>query len=100
MADRAQTVWISLLLTVIALLAALGTSGCVGEGERRVGGTNTSYEITQLFKDSDGCSVRRFQDGLNFHYYVVCPGGAASTQSTVSCGKNCTREVEIQTVPR
>lgn len=55
-------------------------------------------KIDLLAVDADGCKIKRFDDGLNAHYYVVCPNSTASTISYVSCGKGCTRPDEIPTL--
>ncbi len=99
MTNRSQVAWVSLLLLIVALLAVLGTSGCVGEGEREAAVSNPDYNVRLLFVDEHGCRVMRFHD-WRYVYYVVCPDGVTRTSHQESCGKNCTRDVEVPTVVR
>lgn len=57
--------------------------------------TNPHVPVELLF-EVDGCRVYRFQDGGRDRYFAKCPA-SASTMSTESCGKHCTRDVEVPT---
>jgi hypothetical protein len=52
--------------------------------------TNGEFKIGKLFTH-EGCTVYRFMDGMNYRYFTNC----TSTFWKESCGKNCTRNMEI-----
>lgn len=77
---------------------------CAKEAQEHRPASNTSFDVELLFT-VDGARVYRFYDGGGPHYFAVAgresvAGRSAMTFSTESCGKNCTHEVEIQTVRR
>ena len=46
----------------------------------------------------DGCKVWKIDAGMTWVYTTICPPASdAATSYDESCGKNCTRNVEIQT---
>lgn len=55
----------------------------------------SDYNVKKLFT-VDGCTVYSFEVGLlsSTKYFTTCQG---STISKESCGKNCTKDVEITT---
>lgn len=77
----------------LLLLATLLTFvSCAKQGTSVVpDGAKDDFGVTLLFTQ-DGCSVYRFQDGGYMRYFTNCKG---QTISTVSCGKNCTRQENI-----
>jgi len=78
----------------ISAIIAVALSGCV----KQPNGPTTqhgNFQVSTLFTQ-DGCTVYRFYDGGNMHYFANCPAGAVTMQD-VSCGKNCTRDEVIST---
>lgn len=65
------------------LILLLVLTGCQKPAEQ----TNTAnrFDVDTLFTH-DGCTVYRFYDDRSV-YFTNCKG---QTQSTISCGKNCT----------
>ncbi len=83
-----------------AMLTLLAAVACTNDPVSVSGTNNRQIQVDELF-EHDGCKVYRFEDGYRDHYYVRCKDTQpAQTLSTESCGKNCTRPVDIQTVPR
>lgn len=58
--------------------------------------SSNSHVPVELLFETDGCRVYRFEDGGRDHYFAKC-AVPASTMSTESCGKNCTRDSEVPT---
>lgn len=75
-------------ITALVTLALL--AGCSGPAEvtQTVGG---GYQVDRLFTH-EGCTVYRFEDGGFSRYFTNCRGSASWTES---CGKNCSRPVEV-----
>jgi hypothetical protein len=77
-------------ITALCLLALL--VGCDGgrapELSQPVG---HGYEVERLFTH-EGCTVYRFMERGGYRYFTNCSG---STSWTQSCGKNCSRPVEV-----
>jgi hypothetical protein len=75
---------------ILILAAILTLAGCSKPAE-----TSTSvgreFVVDKLFTH-EGCTVYRFNDGGNNRYFTNCQG---STSWTESCGKNCTRQMNI-----
>jgi hypothetical protein len=75
---------------ILILAAILALAGCSKPAE-----TSTSvgreFVVDKLFTH-EGCTVYRFNDGGNNRYFTNCQG---STSWTESCGKNCTRQMNI-----
>ena len=83
----------------LACLLALPLVGCVQPAVATTPSNNPHIEVDTLLTH-EGCTVYRFRD-VTYHYFVRCrdaPSQSASTMSRVSCGKNCERPEEIQTV--
>lgn len=83
--------WMAIVVAMVAL------TGCDNQPVATAHSSNPQVPVSLLF-EHDGCRVYRFNDGGRNHYYVRCNGGAQSTMSTESCGKNCIRTVGIQTL--
>lgn len=77
------------LLFIILLI-----SSCVGDGLKTEQTENPSYAVSFLF-EKDGCRVYRFYDGGSYRYFTTAKG--SSVEWNESCGKNCTREMSIET---
>lgn len=69
-------------------------SGCQKPAAERAQTNNTAFQVDTLFT-KDGCTVYRFEDAGRSRYFVRCSVGNTRTEWTESCGKSCTREVEI-----
>lgn len=54
------------------------------------------YRIERIF-EHEGCRVYKFWVDNNSRYFTSCSGG---TWWTESCGKGCTRQVEVPTAVR
>lgn len=54
---------------------------------------NSEFDVHLLF-EVDGCKVYRFMDYGRERYFSNCNG---SVEWTESCGKNCTRDVQVPT---
>lgn len=83
-----------LILCAIVLLAA-----CTRQAEQVTSSSNPEVPIDTLFR-KDGCTMYRFIDAGHYRYFARCDNGQTSVQSQNSCGKNCTRHVEIPTYER
>jgi hypothetical protein len=75
------------LLVGVAMVWAVGTAGTKAPIETRRT-DNSNIDIELLFTN-DGCSVYRFDDDGNHHYYADC-GGTGSGHLR-SCGAKCVR---------
>ena len=48
--------------------------------------------VPAVVSSADGCTVYRFYDKSNWHYFTKCGGTVTTTKNyTESCGKNCSR---------
>ena len=81
---------IMLSLAALALVA-----GCDKPAESVVR-TGAGFTVERLFTH-EGCTVFRFEDGGSSRYFTRCDGVTAQSTTTwqESCGKNCTRPVEV-----
>ena len=77
-------------VTCALVLASLALVACKKQAEETV--HKGSYQVEKLFT-YEGCTVYRFEDARTV-YYTNCKG---STQTTTSCGKNCTEDVTVPT---
>jgi len=68
---------------IILALAIVTLSSCTRKAEESR--TSGDFQVEKLFTH-DGCTAYRFRDG-RYVYYTNC---GTQTQSTYSCGKNCT----------
>ena len=79
------------------LLLSVPLVGCMQPAIATTPSNNPNIEVDTLLTH-DGCTVYRFRDGA-YHYFVRCAEArSASTASVVSCGKNCSRPDDIQTL--
>lgn len=58
---------------------------------------NVEISVGLLF-EHDGCKMYRFKDNGNFVYYSSCNRPIVSFRKQ-TCGKNCIRDVQTQTIP-
>ena len=79
---------------MLSLAALAMVAGCEKPAES-VAHTGAGFTVERLFTH-DGCTVYRFSDSSK-RYFTRCDGIAAQSTTTwqESCGKNCTRPVEI-----
>ena len=80
---------------MLALAALAMVAGCDKPAESIVR-TGVEFTVERLFTH-EGCTVFRFKDGGSNRYFTRCDGIAAQSTTTwqESCGKNCTRPVEV-----
>lgn len=80
----------------ILIISALALAGCYKQSESSAH-AGVDFEVDRLFTH-DGCTVYRFWDGAGRRYFARCEGASsAGTTWTETCGKNCTRSVEVPT---
>lgn len=72
----------------LVLLLILSACARDGQESKNIG----NFRIEKLFTN-EKCSVYRFYDTGNYHYYTSCQ----ETIQTLACGKNCYREENIKT---
>lgn len=79
-------------------VAALALAGCYAKTTPEASAqAGVDFKVDRLFTH-DGCTVYRFHDGLYGRYFTKCEGSASASTSWVeSCGKNCTRPMDIPT---
>lgn len=75
--------------TLLAILAIAVLSGCSKPAETRTA-VGREFVVDKLFTH-EGCTVYRFYDG-GTRYFTNCSG---STNWQESCGKNCTRNMNV-----
>jgi hypothetical protein len=81
-------------IITLALLTIL--TGCTKQAESS-SAAGVEFRVDRLFTH-DSCTVYRFSDGGIYRYFVKCEGAAtSSTEWHESCGKNCTRNVDMPT---
>ena len=80
---------------MLSLAALAMVTGCEKPAES-VAHTGAGFTVERLFTH-DGCTVYRFEDGGSNRYFTRCDGIAAQSTTTwqESCGRNCTRPVEV-----
>ena len=80
---------------MLALAALAMVAGCDKPAEVVVR-TGIEFTVERLFTH-EGCTVFRFKDGGSNRYFTRCDGIAAQSTTTwqESCGKSCTREIEV-----
>lgn len=76
--------------TVLVILALTVLAGCVKQAETSTS-VGSEFVVDKLFTH-EGCTVYRFYDGGNARYYTNCQG---STNWQENCGKNCTRNMNV-----
>ena len=79
---------------MLSLAALAMVAGCEKPAEA-VAHAGEKFAVERLFTH-DGCTVYRFSDSSK-RYFTRCDGIAAQSTTTwqESCGKNCTRPVEV-----
>jgi hypothetical protein len=93
---------IDMKYTTIIAAAALALTACRADPEASGRSSNRDVEVVKIADvQANGCQIFRFADDFSaYKYFVTCPGGGAVTTSgTESCGKNCVRNVSVQTLP-
>lgn len=75
---------------LIAVLAVAALTACSKQAETSTA-VGVDFQVDKLFTH-EGCTVYRFSDGGHNRYFTNCSG---STNWTESCGKNCTRPMNI-----
>ena len=80
---------------MLSLAALAMVAGCNKPAES-VAHTEGGFTVERLFTH-EGCAVFRFEDGGRNRYFTRCDGIAAQSTTTwqESCGKSCTREIEV-----
>ena len=80
---------------MLSLAALAMVAGCNKPAESDVR-TGMGFTVERLFTH-EGCTVFRFEDGGSNRYFTRCDGIAAQSTTTwqESCGRNCTRPVEV-----
>jgi hypothetical protein len=76
--------------TVLAIIALTILAGCSKPAETSTA-VGVEFVVDKLFTH-EGCTVYRFSDGGNKRYFTNCNG---SMNWRESCGKNCTRPVDV-----
>lgn len=78
------------VLVALVLLVA-----CEADPVARHGTNNADVQLDTLFT-RDGCTVYRFSDAGNLHYFARCEAASAEVIGTrrESCGKNCSHVVD------
>lgn len=86
-------------ILALGVVAALALAGCdvpprdVPESKETAG----TFTVERLFTH-DGCTVYRFRDNGDRRYFTRCDGAASAEASwSESCGKSCTRMMQIPT---
>lgn len=79
----------------IILIAFVLLSAC-NKPAKEISSTNNAQITIELLFEKDGCKVYRFEDRY-YRYFTNCTGGVSWNET---CGKNCSREVNIQTNKR
>lgn len=76
--------------TVLAILALALLAGC-GKPAETSTNVGVKFVVDKLFTH-EGCTVYRFEDAGYKRYYTNCQG---STSWKEDCGKNCTRDMNV-----
>lgn len=71
------------------IILALLLNGCVKAAQESA--KDGEFEIETLFT-KDGCTLYRFNDAGRYVYFTNCSG---STHYSETCGKNCSRSVDV-----
>lgn len=82
---------------LLSLLAVLVLVVACSKDPIAVERTNNPNVNVSLMIEHDGVRVWRFEDGTRVVYFTT-PTGDVTEHHTESCGKNCSRRVETQTM--
>ena len=91
--DALKALGITLLLLLIGGfvigLGFLGLQAMFGPSDEQ----RAKDRVPAVVSSADGCTVYRFYDKSNWHYFTKCGGGTVTTTKnyTESCGKGCSR---------
>lgn len=77
----------------ILVLAIVSLSSCTIKVDKSQIESVGNFNVERLFTH-EGCTAYRFNDGSKYVYYTNC---GTQTQSTHSCGKNCTETDSVTT---
>lgn len=83
------------LNVVFMLILAVILTACASDAIKTERTQNNQISVGLLF-EKDGYKVYRFDDGGRYVYYVIPSGQVIWNES---CGKNCSRQVQVQTLP-
>ncbi len=78
---------------IIYILMFVFLAGCERPPISEAPTNNPAIIISKLFQ-YDGCTVYRFNDNREAHYFTNCKGSVSSEQS---CGRNCRYDETIET---
>jgi hypothetical protein len=81
-------------MKIFYILSLALLCGCTVDGERKLTTSNKEIKAQVVFTDEDGYTVKRFNDGNNYRYYVTPVGRVESIEQK---GKT-QRPDSIQTV--
>ena len=82
---------------VLVCAFAIAAVSCTSNPTATKTSSNPDVAVELLF-EHEGVRMYRFYDGGRSHYYAVPISGWSVTLGPQSCGKNCTRQVEIPLV--
>lgn len=83
--------------TLVILVLSLVLISCSKDAEETIKTSNKEINVELLF-EVDGCRVYRFFDS-SYRYFSNCARNSM-TQWDESCGKNCTRHINLPTAYR
>ena len=81
--------------TILLLLVILLFSACTKKPISVSNTDNIDINVGELFTH-EGCTVYRFSDNGDYHYYAHCVNGSSETivRRHEPCGRNCTRSYD------
>ena len=90
--DALKALGITLLLLLICGLAIgvgfMGLQAMFGPSDEQ----RARDRVPAVVSSADGCTVYKFYDNGNWHYFTKCGGTVTTTKNyTESCGKGCSR---------
>lgn len=84
-----------LFVCVVAILLV----GCDASSQKAIEPTGSELKVSVIGTTTDGCTIYRFRDGMDNHYFVRCVGQPDVATSTMQpCGKNCLYPDEITSI--
>jgi hypothetical protein len=90
--DALKTLWITLLLVLIAGLFILAGAAVLFSVFGPSDEQRANDRIPAVVSSVDGCTVYRFYDNGSWHYFTKCGGTVTTTKNyTENCGKGCSR---------